>query len=66
MSDPTISQEEAANERRVADGEAAKQETGLIGTVERAIPFLREREDEPDNADEAEQLRRANDAAQRD
>jgi hypothetical protein len=66
MRDSSISQEEAANERRATAGERDKQEPGLIGTVERAFPFVRDQVDEPETVEEAEQLRRANDADQRD
>lgn len=65
MSDRSISQEEEANQIRAAHLDDAKLDSGILGSVERALSFVREQQDAPDTVEEAEQLRRANDAEQR-
>ncbi|MEA2586556.1 MAG: hypothetical protein QOF33_4641 [Thermomicrobiales bacterium] len=65
MSDPTIDREEAANQAREGQEDDARRDGGILGTVERALSFVREREDEPESAEEIEGRRRANDEEQR-
>ncbi|HKG25333.1 MAG TPA: hypothetical protein VKB09_06770 [Thermomicrobiales bacterium] len=64
MTDPSISQEEEANEERAARGEDAQRDGGILGTIERALSFMRDQEDEPETGEEIDRRRRANDEAQ--
>jgi hypothetical protein len=65
MSDPSVDREEAANERRAANADEATRDTGVVGTIERAFPFVHEQVDSPDTTEEADEIRRENDAEQR-
>jgi hypothetical protein len=65
MSDPSVDREVAANERRAANTDEAKRDPGLVETIERAFPFVREQVNTPDTQEEVEDIRRENDAEQR-
>lgn len=66
MSDPEVEREIAANERRAADADDATRDTGIVGTIDRAFPFFRDQDDSPDTKEEVDEVRRENDAEQRD
>lgn len=65
MTDPSIKREEEANEARDAQAEEAERDGGILGTIERAFSFVRDREDEPETAGEIDRRRRENDEEQR-
>jgi hypothetical protein len=66
MSDPDVEREEEANAERKAQGDAAEEDRGILGTIERAFktvlsPLTRDDDSEAD----LESRRSANDAEER-
>jgi hypothetical protein len=65
LSDPDVERQDAANDERAAKKEDAEHETGVIGTIDRAFSFRRDKDVDPEDPEDIERRRRANDEAAR-